>query len=277
MKKLLALLLALAMVFSLAACGQAQAVTREAPAAAEEEAPAEEPAPSETEEPAEPKDPAQPEEPDDPQPQPEPGNAAGSETVPPQVPDKPESPAPTEPQRPFADVAEGNWFYEAVYYCYDKGYFKGTSAGEFAPGETMTRAMFATVLYRIAGEPEVAEGSSFADVEKGKWYSDAIAWAAGEGIIDGYGNGLFGRDDPVTREQMAVLFWRYAGKPEAESGDLSAYSDADRISAWARDAVSWAVIAGVMNGNGDGTLDPRGDATRAEVAQIVMNFDTKVR
>ena len=177
----------------------------------------------------------------------------------------------------FQDVAEDAWYYDAVYHCLEQGYFKGESETMFVPGGTMTRAMFATVLYRIAGEPEPAGENPFSDVESGKWYTDAVIWAAGENIIKGYGNGRFGTDDPVTREQMAAIFWRYLGQPQAENTDLTAFSDADQISGWARDAFAWAVSSGIINGKGSGILDPKGEATRAEVAQIVMNYDTKIR
>ena len=179
-------------------------------------------------------------------------------------------------KRPFVDVTDGSWYYDAVYYCYDNGYFYGTSDDQFTPGGTMTRAMFATVLYRIAGEPEVTGENPFTDVEAGKWYTDAIIWASGEKIIEGYGKGVFGTNDPVTREQMVTLFWRYTGKPAAENADLSSFSDAGQISTWAADAFRWAVSMGIINGKGNGILDPKGTATRAEVAQIVMNYGVKL-
>ena len=178
--------------------------------------------------------------------------------------------------RPFVDVPEGAWSYDAAYHCYDSGYFQGVGDTHFDPQGTMTRDMFATVLYRIAGEPEVTGENPFTDVEAGTWYTDAVIWAADEKIIEGYGNVIFGTDDPVTREQMVTLFWRYQGKPVAESEDLASFTDADQISSWARDAFAWAVSVGVINGKGDGILDPKATATRAEVAQIVMNYDTKV-
>ena len=176
----------------------------------------------------------------------------------------------------FLDVAEGAWYYDAVYYCYDNGYFYGTSDDRFTPDGTMTRAMFATVLYRIAGEPKVKGTSAFADVEAGTWYTDAVIWATGEKIIEGYGNGIFGTNDPITREQMVTLFWRYNGKPAAKNADLSIFTDADKISDWAKDAFEWSISVGVINGKGGGILDPKGTATRAEVAQIVMNYGVKI-
>ena len=180
------------------------------------------------------------------------------------------------PDRPFVDVPEDAWFYDAVYHCYDSGYFKGVDDTHFAPQGTMTRAMFATVLYRIAGEPAVTGENPFTDVKDGQWYTDAVVWAAENKIIEGYGKGVFGTDDPVTREQMVTIFWRYNEQPEAEDADLSGFTDADRISTWAEDAFAWAVEAGVISGKGNGVLDPKGTATRAEVSQIVTNYDTKI-
>lgn len=176
-------------------------------------------------------------------------------------------------KRPFVDVKDGDWFYDAVYHCFDNGYFKGTDETHFTPGGTMTRAMFATVLYRLADEPEVTGESKFSDVPAGQWYTNGVIWASEKGIIEGYGNGKFGTNDPVTREQMVTLFWRYSGKPAADSASLSAFTDADKISPWAKDAFAWAVSEKIINGKGGGVLDPKGTGTRAEVAQIVTNYD----
>lgn len=173
---------------------------------------------------------------------------------------------------PFADVPGDAWFYDAVRHCCGRNYFKGESDALFAPGETMTRAMFATVLYRMAGEPAAVGENPFTDVKDGRWYTDAVIWAAGRGLIAGYGDGRFGPGDPVTREQMAAIFWRYNGAP-AGTGGLSGFRDAGSVSGWAKGAFAWAVSAGVISGRGDGILDPAGAAARAEVAQIVMNYD----
>jgi|GEM_PF-5838794 len=178
---------------------------------------------------------------------------------------------------PFRDVAAGDWYYSAVIHCYTRNYFKGTAADAFSPKVTMTRAMFAVVLHRIAGEPKAAGGSSFTDVAAGQWYSDAIAWASGKGILEGYGGGLFGLNDPVTREQMAVIFWKYMGKPAADASALSGFSDAKNVSPWAKDAMAWAIGAGLLGGRGGGILDPGSGANRAEVAQIVLNYDANVK
>ena len=177
--------------------------------------------------------------------------------------------------RPFTDVKESDWFYAAVYHCFDAGYFKGISETRFDPQGTMTRAMFATVLWRIAGKQAAVGGKSFNDVKAGEWYTDAVLWASGEGILDGYGDGRFGTNDPVTREQMVTLLWRYSGKP-AGSADLSGYQDADQISDWAREAFGWAVSVGLVQGKGDGVLDPGGKATRAEVATMLQRFCAKI-
>ena len=177
---------------------------------------------------------------------------------------------------PYWDVTVGSWSYPAVCQVTENGIMNGTETGRFSPDGIMTRAMFAAVLHRIAGEPEVTGENPFTDVDDDAWYTDAVVWAAGEKIIEGCGNGVFGTDDPVTREQMVTLFWRYNGRPTAESADLSGLNDADQISNWAKDAFAWAVSVGVINGKGNGILDPKGTATRAEVAQIVMNYNMKI-
>ena len=183
---------------------------------------------------------------------------------------EPEPTPEPEADRPFVDVKETDWFYEAVYYCYDQGWFKGVSDTEFDPKAPMTRAMVVTVLWRLAGEPAVATDAPFSDVESGKWYSQAVTWAYMMGITQGYDDGRFGINDSVTREQLVVMLWRMLGKPPV-TGDMSGFSDADQISPWAKDAMSWAVGIGVLNGDDTGALNPGGQATRAEVAQIMMN------
>ena len=179
------------------------------------------------------------------------------------------------PQTRFVDVEDTDWFHDAVYHCTDKGYFNGVDDTHFSPNGTMTRAMFAAVLYRIAGEPEVLGENPFSDVEEGTWYADAVIWAAGKDIIEGYGDGTFGTNDAVTREQMVTLFWRYQGKPAEEGTGLSDFTDTDKISEWARESFAWAVTAGIITGKDNGILDPKGTSTRAEIAQIVMNYETK--
>lgn len=171
---------------------------------------------------------------------------------------------------PYWDVAVGSWRYPAVCHVTERGIMNGTETGRFLPDGIMTRAMFATVLYRIAGEPEVTRENPFTDVDEETWYTNAVLWAAGEKIVEGYGGGIFGTNDPMTREQMVTLFWRYNGEASVEDADLSGFSDTDQISAWAQGALAWATSAGIISGKG-GVLDPKGTTTRAEVAQVVMN------
>lgn len=184
-----------------------------------------------------------------------------------------EDPAPV--KLPFTDVAEGAWYYDAVAYAYDNGLMGGTSASTFAPGTTTSRAMLATLLYRLEGEPAVT-GASFTDVAAGQWYSDAVAWAAAEGIVNGVGDGsVFAPNDTITREQMAVMLYRYAqykGYDVTGSADLSGYTDAGSISSWAEYAMAWAVDAGLISGTGAAILSPQGSASRAEIATILMRF-----
>ena len=199
--------------------------------------------------------------------------AAEPEPLPEQGPE-PEPSVGEAPERPFLDVPEGSWFYDAVYYCFDKGWYNGMSSDTFGPNLLMTRAMFVTVLYRQAGSPEVTGDSAFTDVVAGTWYYNAVLWAEQKGIIKGYENGRFGIDDPLTREQMVTILWRMAGEPAA-SADLSSFQDSEKISPWAKEAILWAVSEGIIQGKPGGILDPGGFTTRAEVAQVLMNMDTK--
>lgn len=179
---------------------------------------------------------------------------------------------------PFADVHQNDWFYDAVQFVYGEGMMNGTAENLFSPEQTTTRGMIVTILYRLEGEPD-AEGNPFADVAENAYYKDAISWAAANHIAGGYGNGRFGPDDSITREQLAAILYRYAdykGIDTAASGDLSAFADGSSASEWAAAALAWAVEKGVMNGKGSGVLDPAGTAIRAESAQMLMNFCEKV-
>ena len=177
-------------------------------------------------------------------------------------------------EKVFSDVRETSWDHEPIYYVYDRGFFVGVEDDLFAPKTVMNRAMFAQVLYHLSGKPDSTAANPFTDVPDGKWYTKAVCWAADNGYVAGYGNGRYGPLDPVTREQMASILWAFAGKPAAGVVDLSRFTDAEEISGWARGAVEWAVSAGIVNGKGNGILDPRGKATRAEVAQIIMKYDS---
>ena len=184
------------------------------------------------------------------------------------------TPPPSEWKNPFADVAESDWFYDAVRYANENGLFAGVSDTEFAPDTAMTRGMLVTVLWRAEGEPS-AGASAFADVPADAYYAKAVAWANANGIVQGYDASAFGPDDFITREQIAAIFQRYAGfkgMETSESGDLSQFGDAGKVSAWAQGNVSWAVGVGLISGKGDGVLDPLGSATRAEVAAILQRF-----
>ena len=187
---------------------------------------------------------------------------------------KAETPAPA--ALPFTDVKSGNWFYDAVKYAYAQGLMTGTSATTFAPNGTMNRAMIVTVLYRLEKSPAVTGASKFTDVPAGQWYSDAVAWAAANKIVNGYDETTFGPMNAVTREQMAAILFRYEQVKGLENvtleENLNRFPDQNKISAYAIPALQWAVGQKIINGNADGTLDPTGTATRAQVAQIFTNL-----
>ena len=154
----------------------------------------------------------------------------------------------------FSYVAAGAWYAEAVEYCVDNGLMSGTSATTFSPGAAMSRAMLATVLYREAGSPAVTGSAAFTDVADGSWYAAPAAWAFQNGIISGYGNGRFGSNDPVTREQITAILWRAEGSPDAEAG--ADFADEDQIASYASAAVDWARASGIMNGKENDRFDP---------------------
>ena len=171
----------------------------------------------------------------------------------------------------FADVPPTNWAAEAVTFASARELFSGTSETTFSPDQTMSRGMLATVLYRLEGQPDQALTSAYSDVNSEAWYADSIAWAAENGIVNGYGDGQFGPNDSVTREQFVVMLWRYVGSPEASGHNLD-FADADQVNSYAMEALCWAVENGVLSGNGSGQLIPGGTATRAEAAQMLKNF-----
>ena len=176
---------------------------------------------------------------------------------------------------PFTDVTEGNWFYKAVVYVYEQKLMSGVSETEFAPQTSLTRAMLAQVLYNMENQPEATTTGAFTDVPDYQWYANAVNWAASENIVAGMGDGIFVPNSPVTREQMAAILYRYAqykGYDTTKTADISDFTDGNKTSAWAVPAMQWAVGTGLISGQGDGILAPNGTATRAEVAQILMNF-----
>ena len=176
---------------------------------------------------------------------------------------------------PFTDVKEGDWFHDAVRYVYDNGLMDGVGDGQFAPNATTNRAMVVTILYRLAGEPDVSGDVSFTDVEPGLWYTDAVLWAAQKGIVNGISETEFAPSGDLTREQLATVLYRYAesmGYDVSAQADLSGFPDAGDIQDYATEALSWAVAEGLLQGFEDDSLQPGGTATRAQIATILMRF-----
>lgn len=185
-------------------------------------------------------------------------------------------PAAVDPAGIFDDVSAGQWFYPAVSYVVNQGYFQGTSANTFSPDSAMTRAMFVTVLGRMAGIDENANVSTgFTDVDAGAWYAAAVAWASGANIVMGTSETTFGPNGSVTREQMVVFLYRFARylglDVSFDASVLNQYGDSADVSGWAVDAMAWAIGRGVISGTGTG-LEPQAFATRAQVAQIILSF-----
>ena len=191
---------------------------------------------------------------------------------------------------PFGDVARSDWFYRAVRFAYSGGLMTGTSADAFAPNTNLTRAMLVTILHRYAGEPNSPLSSLlsplFTDVAEGTWYTDAVAWASANGIVEGVGDNRFDPDAVITREQLAVILYRYAsvaqlsvvsGQWSVDGGygqvDLGSYTDGGLTSGWAADAVRWAVAQGIITGVSDTSIAPQGSATRAQTATMLQRFD----
>jgi hypothetical protein len=176
----------------------------------------------------------------------------------------------------FADVPSTNWAADAVAFASAHELFSGTSETTFSPDQSMSRGMLATVLYSLEGRPDQALTmqdltDGYSDVSGDAWYAGGIAWAVENGIANGYGNGTFGPNDSITREQLAVMLWKYAGSPKASGQDLT-FTDADQASSYAREALSWAVENGILSGYTNGQLAPGGTATRAQAAQMLKNF-----
>ena len=179
---------------------------------------------------------------------------------------------------PFTDVSEKDWFYGDVMFVYENGLMLGTSKTLFSPHGTATRGMMATILWRMEGSPVPKGKNIFTDVEAGKWYADAITWTAENGIFAGYGKDKFGPDDPITREQLAAIFYRYAdykGYDLTVKGNLDKFKDVDKITDYAKTAMQWAVGSGLVKGKSGNLLDPQGTATRAEIAAMLHRFIEK--
>lgn len=188
---------------------------------------------------------------------------------------KPERPAASfSGSLPFRDVPEKEWFYSAVQYVYGNGIMSGTDPELFSPNVTTTRGMIVTILYRLEGRP-AATAAPFLDVPASQYYAPAVAWASDSGIVSGYGEGLFGPEDPISREQMASILYRYArykGYDVSASADLSGFTDIGTLSPYAAPAMQWANANGLVSGTTPTTLEPSGSAVRAQVASILMRF-----
>ena len=184
----------------------------------------------------------------------------------------------TEPEQPsglpFTDVAKDAWYFPAVEYVFNNGLMNGTTATTFAPNVNLNRAMMAAVLYNMEGQPACDKSGLFSDVADGKWYTDAVNWAASNNIVSGMPDGTYAPDQALTREQMASILYRYAeykGIDVSARADLSTFTDGTTVSPWAQDVVQWAVAEKLMSGNGT-ELQPKGTATRAQVATVLMNY-----
>lgn len=182
--------------------------------------------------------------------------------------------APAKRISPFIDVAQGAWYEEAVLWCYDNGLMRGTGQNTFSPDAPTNRAMIVSILWRLENTPSAPE-STFADVPVDQYYAKAVAWAAANDIVGGYDSQHFGPDDPVTREQFAAILYRYAaykGFDVTAQASLEKFTDADDCSAYAKDALSWAVAKGILSGTETQSLLPRSSATRAQVAIILKGM-----
>ena len=176
---------------------------------------------------------------------------------------------------PFTDLSRTAWYYGGVVYAYHNQLMSGVSSTKFSPNSAADRAMLVTILHRTAGKPAADGGVSFADVPGGKYYSAAVSWAAGEGIVTGSGSGNFNPTGKLTREQLAVVLYRYAqyeGRDVSRRADLGAYKDGAKVSSWAKDAMSWAVAEGLITGSNQKNLTPGGSTNRAQLAAILMRY-----
>ena len=170
----------------------------------------------------------------------------------------------------FSDVDADDWFADSAVYVRDNGIMNGTSATTFNPDGTTSRGQIAAILYRAAGSPAASGGTDFSDVAETAYYASAVRWASASGVVTGYADGTFRPNDPITRQQMAAILWRYAGSPAAESG--TDYADESAIASYAVTAVDWARDAGVISGRDGNRFDPSGRATRAQAAVILHRY-----
>ena len=178
---------------------------------------------------------------------------------------------------PFTDADKQAWYHDGVHWAIEKGIMNGTAKNTFEPLTATSRAMIVTMLWRMEGSPQVDGSMTFKDVPDGAWYTDAVKWAAANGVVNGYSEEAFGPDDDVTREQIVTILYRYAqfkgvDVSQGEEAYLNNYTDARDVSEWAVKAFRWAVSAGVIQGMTETTLSPKTNAVRAQVATMLMRF-----
>ena len=187
---------------------------------------------------------------------------------------------PTDTDLPFEDVDSDEWYYSAIKYSYNNKIIMGYNSTTFAPNDNITRGMLVTILYRMEGSPKVSTTSKFPDVkDSSMYYYKAVNWAASNKIVSGYDTGKFGPDDNITREQLAVILWKYSkykGKDKDVTADFTKFSDSFKISDYAKKGMNWALGVGVMHGS-NGKLLPQGTATRAEAAAMLSNYSKVVK
>lgn len=178
---------------------------------------------------------------------------------------------------PFTDVHTGDWFYAPVLFARQHGLMSGVETTRFGPHTTTTRGMIVTILHNLEGKPEPNSTGTFSDVNSKKYYAAPIEWASECGIVSGYGEGIFRPERAISRQELAAILYNYAkykGRDTSPRGDLSAFTDGGKVAAYARDAMSWAVGCGIINGKGDARLDPTGGGTRAEAATVLRQYIT---
>lgn len=180
-------------------------------------------------------------------------------------------PEPEEKGLPFTDISENDWYYSAVKLAYEQGLMFGTGEVRFTPNQPLTRGMAVTVLYRMAGKPEANAAVPFTDLRNGSYYEKAVRWAYHNGIAAGRTGTSFAPNEPITRQELAILLYHYSGD-SAEQDPLAAFRDNGKVSAYARPALCWAVKSEIIFGKGSGILDPLGPATRAEAASMLMRY-----
>lgn len=227
--------------------------------------------------------PEEPEEPEPPLPPPE-GPEEPEPTVPPVDPPEPDQPwlsclrDEECPMNAYSDLDPGAWYHDGIHYALEKGIMNGYDGGLFSPRSAASRAMLVTILWRMEDRPTAEAPMTFADVDAEAWYAEAVRWAASQAIVSGYDETIFAPSDPVTREQFAVILYRYARMKGEYTGDASSplpgFADAGEISGWAYEAVCWMTAKGILQGTGDDLLSPKGTATRAQIATMLMRWNS---